>query len=61
MLLVSTLIHFHYKTYYEYNSLSNNNNNDNLLHLFSTFLGTQSKVNLEWGIASTTNVQHPSG
>ncbi len=35
-------------------------NNNNLLHLYSAFLGTQSALHRRGGISSnTTNVQHP--
>ncbi len=37
-------------------------NNNNLLHLYSAFLGTQSGLDRSGGISSTTtNVQHPPG
>ncbi len=36
------------------------NNNNNLLHLYSAFLGTQSALHSNGGISSsTTSVQHP--
>ncbi len=39
-----------------------NNNNNNLLHLYSAFLGTQSALYSKWDISSsTTNVKHPLG
>ncbi len=38
------------------------NNNNNLLHLYSTFLDTQSALHSKGAISSsTTNVQHPPG
>ncbi len=38
------------------------NNNNNLLHLYSAFLDTQSALHSKWAISSsTTNVQHPPG
>ncbi len=38
------------------------NNNNNSLHLYSAFLGTQSTLHSKGGISSTTpNVQHPPG
>ncbi len=37
-------------------------NNNNLLHLYSAFLGAQSTLHRSGGISSfTTNVQHPPG
>ncbi len=37
-------------------------NNNNLLHLYSAFLGTQSALYSKGDISSsTTNVQHPPG
>ncbi len=39
-----------------------NNNNNNLLHLYSAFLDTQSALHSKGAISSsTTNVQHPPG
>ncbi len=39
-----------------------NNNNNNLLHLYSAFLDTQSALHSKGGISSsTTSVQHPPG
>ncbi len=39
-----------------------NNNNNNLLHLYSAFLDTQSALHSKGTISSsTTNVQHPPG
>ncbi len=43
-------------------SVKKYNNNINLLHLYSAFLGTQSTLHSKWDISSsTTNVQHPPG
>ncbi len=41
----------------------NNDNNNNLLHLYSAFLGTQSALHSKGGggSSSTTGVQHPPG
>ncbi len=41
---------------------THNNNNNNLLHLYSAFLDTQSALHSKGAISSsTTNVQHPLG
>ncbi len=41
---------------------THNNNNNNLLHLYSAFLDTQSALHSKGAISSsTTNVQHPPG
>ncbi len=46
----------------EHENIYNINNNNNLLHLYSAFLGTQSALHCEGDISSsTTNVQHPHG
>ncbi len=50
------VVYFHYKLY----KFSFKNNN--LLHLYSAFLGTQSTLHSKGGISSsTTSVQHPPG
>ncbi len=43
-------------------NISTKNNNNNLLHLYSAFLDTQSALHSKGAISSsTTNVQHPPG
>ncbi len=50
---ISSEIFFHSEAY---------NNKNNLLHLYSAFLGTQSALHSKGGISSnTTSVQHPPG